>query len=457
MTETFVNALGDADPWAELDTPQATGLLPEEFWNARDTFKHVRQAAYAEARSGDVLLYTTLVRLSGMVDHRIKMRTGILGRGSLNLYAALVGAPGAGKSSGASGARELIRSNNPEFRDALPLGSGEGIAEVFMGFVEEETGELHRSGPHKGDPVMAKVRKQVRHNAFFYVDEGERLTQLNSRLGQTLAETLRSAAMGDTLGQTNASEDRTRYIAPGTYSLGLVIGYQPTTVTALLADGHTGSPQRFFWVRAEDPSIPFNPPEHPGPLSLDPRVENAGRDTDIEFPKSVQAMIRAERVQRARGEIEVPQLDGHHRFMTAKMAALLALIEGRFAVDETDWALAEMAWGASCALRNELVSRASREAMAARERDDDAKILLEVRAHGAKLEAELRLQRVAMAVRRAVKKAGVGGATYNGVKMGVASRDRDILEEAIAYAVAHGWIFEDGERYCLVDPETPEA
>jgi len=431
---------------AETDKEPAKrpGLLPEEFWAARDVFGHIRRAAYAEARSGDVLFYTTLTRLAGMLDHRIKMRTGILGRGSMNFYTALVGASGAGKSSGASGARELIPSNNPEFRDGLPLGSGEGVAEVFMGVVDEDTGEMR-----KGEPVTAKVRKQVRHNAFFYVDEGERLTQLNSRLGTVLAETLRSAAMGDTLGQTNASEDRTRYIAPGSYSLGLVIAYQPTTVTALLADGHTGSPQRFFWTWAEDPSIPFDAPEHPGPLALDPCVENAQRNLDIRFPASVQELIRRERVLRGQGKIEVAELDGHHRFMTAKMAALLALLDGRFEVDETDWDLAEMAWQSSCAVRDSLVRRAKLESEAAREREQDQKVLLAVRAHGAKRGADLRLERIAIAVRRAVSKAGPGGLSFNGVKMAIASRDRDALEESIDVAVSRGWIYEDGERFCI--------
>jgi hypothetical protein len=448
---------GEPDPWAQAEADaqaqsQRPGLLPEEFWSARDSFKRIRQAAHAQARSADVLLYTVLARLSGMVDHRIKMRTGIMGRGSLNLYVALVGAPGAGKSSGASGARELMPQGNPEFRDGIPLGSGEGVAEVFMGTVDEDTGEFHTSGKNKGDPITAKVRKQVRHNAFFYVDEGERLTQLAGRQGSTLSETLRSAAMGETLGQTNASEDRNRYVAPGNYSLGLVISYQPTTVTKLLADGHTGTPQRFFWAWAEDPTIPFEAPDDPVPLVLDPSVQKAGGDIDIQFPASIRDQIRNERVRRARGELEVAELDGHHRFMTAKLAALLALLEGRFEVDEMDWKLAEMAWASSCAVRDSLARRALREAEAAKDREATEKIQLEVNAHRAKQTADMNGMRVAGAVARHVAAAGPGGMTFNAIKMKLASRDRHLIEDGIDLALTAGWVIDDGDRFC-VGPE----
>lgn len=454
------------DPYADLppiaaedesaEDVQRRGLLPEEFWSARRTFRHIRQAAHADACSSDVLFFTTLARLSGMVDHRIKMRTGVGGSASMNLFVALVGPPGAGKSSGASGARELIPSDDPEFRDGLPLGSGEGIAEIFMGTVEKETGDFVKRGPHKGDPVTVRVREQVRHNAFLYADEGERLTQLASRQGQVVSETLRSAAMGETLGQTNASEERTRYVAPGSYSLGLVIGYQPTTVTALLADGHTGTPQRFFWAWAEDPTIPFEAPDHPGPIRLDPKVQSSRGRIDIKFPASIRTLIRTERVLRARGELEVAELDGHHRFLTAKMAGLLALLDGRFEVNDEDWKLAEIAWQSSCAVRDSLVARAKREMQAAKDLHAKEKIQLEVATAKAKRGAEYRELRVAGGIAQHVAEAGPGGLTYNGVRMKIASRDRGVLEEAFDIAVSKGWTVEDGDRY-VVGPKYGKA
>lgn len=461
MTITNDGLPEDQDAWSEQDprssepidgTPKAEdrpGLLPEEFWATRDTLRHIRDAAHADARSGDVVFYTTMARLSGLLNWRIKMRTGIFGRGSMNLYVALVGNPGAGKSSGAAGARGLIPASDPEFRDGIPLGSGEGMAEVFMGTVDEETCQVYENGPRRGEPVMTKVRKQVRNNVFFYCDEGEQLTQLAGRQGSTLMTALRSAAMGEGLGQTNATEERNRYIAPETYNLGLVVGYQPTTVTQLLADGGGGTPQRFFWSWAEDPTIPFDAPRHPGQLKLHPLIENTKDFIDVEFPPEVRDLIKRERVMLGNGDLVLEPLDAHRRFMMAKMAALLALLEGRFAVDDMDWKLAEMTWQSSCLVRDSLVARAKREAQASKDEQAKEKIQLAVQEHKAKRSAEANEMRVAGNVARKVADAGVGGLTYNGIRMAIAHRDRGLLEDAINLAVSQGWIAEDGDQYCV--------
>lgn len=455
MTQTTVTntGLGENDPWADVDPPESVadlpGLLPEEFWNARDTFKHIRQAAWAEGRSADPAFYGTVTRLSAMRDHRIRMRTGIMGRGSLNTYGAIVGDPGAGKSTGADAAGELIPSKQPDFRSDMPLGSGEGVAEIFMGWEEEYTGKTIEKGKSKGEPETARVRKQVRHNAFFVCDEGERLTQLAGRQGQTLEDTLRSAAMGAVLGQTNATEDRNRYVAKHSYSLGLLIGYQPSTVRQLLAGQGAGTPQRFFWSWAYDPMLPFDAPVNPGELALDPRIEDAGQDIDMHFPDAVRKLVRDERVLRNQRKLIVGAFDGHHRFMTAKMAALLALLEGRFVVLQEDWDLAEMVWTASCGVRDSLAERAVREAQAAKDEAAKEKIQQAVREHKAKRSAEMDEWRVAGNIARYVAEGGPGGLTFNGIKMKVASRDRRLLEDAINLAVSRGWIVEDGDNYSV--------
>lgn len=428
-------------------TDKRRGLLPETFWAARPVFQHIRQAAHSQGCSGDLVLYSTLARLSGMISHNIRAVTGIGGRASLNVYAAMVGVSGAGKSIAAGCVRDLMAPADDDFRDGLPIGTGEGIAETFMGAVEEATGELHQKGPYKGDPVMTKVRKQVRHNAFFYVDEGQTMAKLAERTGSILGETLRRAAIGEALGQTNASEERTRYIAPGSYSLGLLAGFQPSIATVLLADAHTGTPQRFFWGWADDPSIPDTPPPFPGPIEPHPGRMRPSEPVDIDFPVSIKQMLWRERVARGRGDLVVAELDGHAGLMKVKLAAMFALLDGRMSVTEDDWALAEVVWQCSCAVRDSLVLRAQREAAAERQRADDAKVHAELRSHVAKKGADLTLERVAHLVRRHAST--VGGITYGGLKKALASRDRDVAEKAVALAVAHDWVFEEGDRICV--------
>lgn len=437
----------ETDPDDDTNSGTRPGLLPETFWNSRRVFQHIRQAAHSQGCSGDTVLYSTLARLSGMISHHIRATTGIGGRASLNIFAAMVGTSGAGKSISAGCVRDLMHPADDDFRDGLPIGSGEGIAETFMGAVEEPTGELHQKGPYKGDPVMAKVRKQVRHNAFFYVDEGQTMAKLGERSGSILGETLRRAAIGEALGQTNASEERTRYIAPGSYSLGLLAGFQPSIATILLADAHTGTPQRFFWGWADDPTIPDVPPAWPGPIEPHPGRIRPDQPVDIDFPISIKQMLWRERVARGRGELEVHELDGHANLMKVKLAALFCLLDGRMAATEDDWQLAEVVWTSSCQVRDSLVRRAQREAAAAKQQAEDAKVQAELRSHVAKKGADLTLERVAQLVLRHASQ--VGGITYGALKKALASRDRPVAEKAVDLAVARGWVFEEGDRICV--------
>lgn len=438
-------------------TPRARpGLLPDEFWNARPIFQLIRSAAHSRACSGDVLFYTTLARMSGMISHHIRAVTGIGGRASLNVFAATVGASGAGKSTGSALARELMPSphDHNDFYDGIPIGSGEGIAEAFMGVVEENSGDVYDRGPHKGKPIKVKVRKQVRHNLYCYVDEGQTLAQLGQRSGSTLAETIRRAAVGEALGQTNASEERRRYIAPGSYSMGMLAGFQPSTAVPLLGDAGTGTPQRFFWSWAEDPSIPDEPRPWPGAILDHLGYWRPDGPVDIDFPDSVKRELWRDRVARNRGEIEVSELDGHAGLMKVKAAAMFALLDGRGNVTEEDWALAEMAWKSSCAVRDALVARAAREAAAAREMQAEAAVQLAVRTHDAKTSADLDLRRVAVAIHRHTARAGVGGVSCGTARKALAGRDRHLFEKALAYAVAEGWVLEEGDRICLCTEST---
>lgn len=436
--------IGQADP----DKVSLPGRLTEEFWNARPLFAHIRQAAHAEGCSGDVLFYSLLTRMSGMLSHQFRAKTGIGGRASLNIFSAVVGPSGAGKSTSSSLTRALMPAPSEDFRDGLPVGSGEGIAEAFMGTVEEPTGELHRGGPNKGDPVMRRVRKQVRHNAYFYVDEGQTIAKLGERSGSVLGETLRRAAVGETLGQTNASEERTRYVPAGSYSLGLLVGFQPSTAVPVLADASTGTPQRFLWAWADDPSIPDEPPAWPGVVSCRTWQRVPADPVDINFPLRVRQMLWRDKVGRNRGEIEVPELDGHAGLIKVKVAALLALLDDREHVTDDDWALAETIWTASCGVRDALVERAHREAAAERQRDQDAKVHQVMREHEAKADADLKLERVARFVQKHASQ--VGGITFGDLNRRAASRDRGaLLRKGIDLAVSRGWVFEEGDRLCV--------
>lgn len=445
---------GDEDPEPEQDEPRAPrrprGLLPEEFWASRLELQRIRDGAHSRNRSGDVAFYAVMTRLSGMVSHHIMADTGVANHVSLNLFAAIVGPSGAGKSTGVSVAERLLPApTDLDFRDGLPIGSGEGVAEVFMDTVEEPTGEVRRGGL----PITKSMRRQVRHNAFFYVDEGATLTRLmKERSGSTLGETLRSSAVGQTLGQTNASKDSSRYIPGGSYSMGLLVGFQPETAAPLFDDTAEGTPQRFLWGVVADPSIPDERCDWPGQLTAYQRIIGATSKTLITFdPVITEALWRAD-LARARGDAppeESNPLDAHAPLSRIKVSSLLAVLAGRLHVTTEDWRLAEMVWAASCEARNTVMEYAARQQAAEAERRTQARIMEEVRVEHAKVVAQD--QRQDKAIERVARRIAMhvhenGPSLRKPLREKTAGRDKKHLHDAIEYCVLRQWVNEvDGK------------
>lgn len=455
-----------------FEHPDVAGLtLPEEFWSARSVFGQIRQAAHARTVSGDVALYSTLARLAALWPHRVRADTGVKSPASLNLYVAIVGPSGAGKSSGISVAESLVPrppwlkaagGEHDPFADDVPLGTGEGIAEAYMGVTAQAVPQLDGNG----DPLVyatgeragqektksEKVRRQVRHNLLVHADEGESLARMLQRSGATVGESLRRAWAGATIGQQNGRTETTRIVKSGQYSLGLLIGFQRETCQELLADGAAGTPQRFLWAWATDPSIPRYRVPAPSVLAGVWRAGDGNawliageRETD-ERPVSFDEPIRDELFDLhhglSTGAVALPELDAHMPLTKTKVAVLLAQLEGRRHVTVEDWRLAGIVWLTSCRVRDHLVafgqamrvkdSAAKRAAYAGQE------AAAEVARHEVRSEVEAR--RIARVADRIAKLAGEAGP--EGLPLGrlrgtkLAARDRDVFAEALDVALA---------------------
>lgn len=410
----------------------ALPVLPAEFWEARLILRHIRQAAHSRNRSADVLLYSTLARTAAVRSHHVAADTGVgASRASLNLLLAIVGRSGAGKSSGNSGARHLLPLHGAvDLLDGMPLGTGEGIAEAFMGSRQVEV-----PGPN-GRTRQARQRAQIHYNASFYLDEGEALTKMLERAGTTVGPTLRSAWGGETLGQQNASDDRTRIVRD--YSLGIVIGFQPSTILPLLDDAEAGTPQRFLYASATDPNIPDVQVAHPGPLPVDIVALAEPGESNIGFARAIRQEIYAADLAQARGERVPPLLDSHEPLARVKIAALLALLEGRREVNAEDWALALIVWTTSCKVRDRLVAEGERRK--ARREWVRRQSYVEDQVGAAVAVEDDRTVRVARRVTRAVREAAPDTAKPYVVRRVLASRDRQMFETAIDYAVSQRWL-----------------
>jgi hypothetical protein len=416
----------------------ASLLLPDEFWEARPLLGHIRQAAHSRGRSADVVFHAVLARIAGAIDHTIKIPAIVGSPAPLCYFAAVVGPSGSGKSSGSAIAAELVPVGD-EVADGLPVGSGEGIVEVLFDFVNEV------------DPVTsktAKVKRQVRHNAIVYIDEGDALTALGTRNGATTLSTFRSIWSGQTLGQTNASNERKRIVPSGQYSYGLVIGLQPHLAGPLLDDVGAGTPQRFAWASSVDPNIPTKRMEWSGPLDwempsavgvLEARISSSGfmaYDILVDPAISTEVWERDQAIQR--GEIEIDPYEAHLVLLRLKVAALLAVLDRRLDINTEDWSLAQIVTETSGAVRNHIRSLVRAEA-------DKAELATSSRAANREVVkvtavernlVEETVQRLVQVVRKA------GEVKFRTVRDNLSRRQKDVFGEALELAIERGQVEE---------------
>lgn len=382
---------------ALLDDPEGNSgaaralVLPEQLWSAHPTLGHIRQAAHSRGRSPSAVLGCGLTRLCSELPPTYVLPAIVGSVGSLNLAAAIVGPSGAGKSSSDGVAGELLQFENqptdPRPSD-LPLGSGEGIAEAYMGSRAATEDEKAAGVASRG-----RIREQLRWRQRFVGDEGEAVMAQRGRQGSTLMPALRTLVTGGPLGQQNAAVDNRRLIGAHRYRAGVLLGFQTTVAIGLLDDAAGGTPQRFAYFSAIDESIP--PPDHrpawPGTLTV-PLPEPSWREhrpatssglRTIHVADDVARIIQLDDHARQTGASTGDALDAHRNLVRLKVAAMLGLLTGELAVTDESWHLAGLVMTHSRAvvdhivahrgtIEREQVSKLALRAVAVRGAEEDA-------------------------------------------------------------------------------------
>lgn len=424
------------------DEVMASNVLADEFWTSRPVLAHIRQAAQARLASPDVVLGSVLARLSASVPFNYELPGIRGGSATLNTFAVSVGSSGAGKSSGNKVAAELL--SMPADVIEAPLGSGEGLAELYMGEVEIEEG---------GKKV--KKRQQVANNVFIYVDEGAQMIDMMSRKGATLGESLRRAWSGETLGQSNATSDRTRHVRGGMYALGLFVGFQPEVAGHLLKEMTHGTPQRFLWLSANDPNAPDDDVEWPGELER-PTIPNAIQAAHrqmrggfirytLDVHPDIREPLRREQRRRLRGDVALDEFDSHRPLHMLKIAGLLAILDGRLDVDLEDWRLATMVWETSCRVRTRVIADVRRHEEAAENARVERHATREQAAEVARQDAGKKVQRIGRKLALYVH--AEDGLLRSRLRGKLPGRERPLFDGAIEYAIDEGWVVEQDGRY----------
>lgn len=338
-----VSSNGATPATSKAKTPawsERAAHLPEAFWSARPIFEQIRQAARNRLIAPDAVLGAVLVRVAASTNHAVEIPAIVGTAVGLTTFVAIVGTPEAGKSSAPAVASELVPTPDGVL-DKLPIGSGEGMVEILFDLVDEEG----------DDGKRRKVKRQVKHAAIFHIDEGAVLSELANRQGSTLLPTLRTAYSHGTLGNANASAERRRILDGRSYVYGITMGIQPEKAAPLLDDTAAGTPQRFVWLNATDPDAPAQRPEWPGPLDWQPPdhgeliAHAVMRGGYRRYPLVIHPEIVDEVVTHRRGiltgTIEVDASEAHQMLVRLKVAALLALLDQRLALELDDWQLAQ--------------------------------------------------------------------------------------------------------------------
>ncbi|CAN5577494.1 hypothetical protein BH11ACT6_BH11ACT6_12040 [soil metagenome] len=403
-------------------------MTSEQFFleSGSDQLRKVYEWARARHVSPWAVMFGVLLRVSASVPPVVQL-PGVIGdRASLNLLCAFVGRSGTGKGASA----KVAALAWPADVLVLPLGSGQGVAEVFA----------KRSDSDEIEPVI------------FDVPEIDTLAGLTKTQGSILLPTIKSMAMGEQLGQTNATKGASRNVPAHSYRACMSVGAQPGNTGVLFSDSTGGTPQRFLWVSVTDPNITDGEFDQPEPLDTGLPVWAPGADGVVEIVYTVPEIVTAIRggnVARNRGEVDA--LDGHAVLTRCKVAALLAIMHRRIEVTVWDWERAGEIMAVSDRTRAVLQEQeAEIRAAAIRERGKhDA-----IRGEGREEYRRDRLESVkASVVNNLMKRGGQASASDLSTALGKSHR-RKLLAQALAELVAEGLIavipVAGGKRYQLV-------
>jgi hypothetical protein len=277
------------------------------------------------------VFFGVLLRVSASTPHDVQLPGVRGGRASLNLLSAFVGKSGDGKGA----ALKVATLAWPRQILTLPVGSGQGVAQMFT---MSNDGEI--------EPII------------FDIPEIDTLTGLTSTQGSILLPTLKSLAMGEQLGQANATKDSRRIVPEHSYRACLAVGAQPGHTQVLFRDTTGGTPQRFLWVPVVDPTTPDGRFPEPEPLDTTSPLWTPGHDGVAEIVYGVpeiEQSIRDNALSRVRGEGD--PLDGHSLLTRCKVAALLAIMHQRSEVTDWDWQLSATVMAVSDQTREKLLER----------------------------------------------------------------------------------------------------
>lgn len=412
--------------------PRRLPMIGDRVWDAYGWTRSIRAQARARRVCPDAVLGAMLATYAAKVPPSVRVETGVKMALGTNLVVSLVGPSGSDKSTAFRLAQQISPGgavpviNNPN--------SGESFAASFT----------HADPAFEGSQAKAPRVLKPDPRALFYVPEGAMIAGVGQRNGSTWLPHLRALAMDEALSTTNATQEINRQVPDGSYSAGLVVGFQTTTAMTVLEDTATGTAQRFLWFTAlssEDYGLAAAMPawvEMATPL-VTRLAERVDAHNEIEHVLTVVHSITTRLVAEQdhdrmhRDLAATDDHDAHRHVLVAKVAALATLADDRVLVEESDWAWAEALYACSAGVRDELLGLAE-------ERAADDLIAAAARAgQGDRVRKGYDASVVRVAGILVARVQRDGPQTRGALNRALAGRDRHYLGDALAYAHTQGW------------------
>lgn len=416
-----------------------------DVFDAREELAHIRDAAWSRLVGAEGVFGAVLGRVAFLTPPHVRIPPIVGAEGTLDYITALVAPSGIGKTTSVAVARELLEVPAEMVKyDGLEISTGQGIAEKYMGEVDEVDDE----GKKK------KVRRQVAKAVLFKADEGQRLYKMGTEKGSILLETIRSAWSGAALGQANASAEADRFLPAKAYRFVLLVGIQPAYAADIMGETVGGTAQRFTWWHSAEARPGYaTAPTWPGSLAIEPIVTfTLGGDIEVRYPQAVVDEVRRMHDERSIGREAAAMaaaIDSHRNMVKLKTAYLLARLAGRNEeVTIEDWELAGACIDYSDSVRS-IIAEAAEE-------QKQAKMLVQVEDNAAFAEAmsqhewnkRLR-QAVAQIVARMEREgpltSGEAGKALASRVKGALGGSAEAVRLALEYGLADGSVEEVGD------------
>lgn len=419
--------------------PSSGMNLPDEFWESRPVFSKLRQAAWARMMTPEAALGSLIARFSASIPPTIQIPAIVGSTSTFDMIVCIVGQSSGGKSTSNSFAEDVYPATHlgDKARLGVSLGSGEGIAQAFIGYDKEAKEYSYKYG-----------KTQALH---LVVDEGTALVEQQSRKGTTIVQTMCSAWSGQALGQLNATAELSRTVPAKKRRVSVTLNIQTKNAWRLFDDASIGIglPGRmlFFWAHGKYPD-PL--PEWPADLHI-PQPTGWGllAPTMMEYHPEIEEAVRIERRAVGEGGLVLDDLDGHRMLLRLKLSGILALLDDRRSVTLEDWHLAGLILQAHIAVRNHIRSVQKQAAYEATVTRATAAGTFESILDDIK--ERQHVARIRDAIIRRVDEAGAEGITRNPLRKKVtSSATRHLFDAALQAAVDDGAIKEGQGKWYKV-------